>query len=660
MSHNHNHNHQHASASGCCCHSHKHHDESRKGSFLSGWGIELAVGLLFVCALLLQYCGVIRSEGALAVAYLLAALPAFVTVGRDGWRLWRRGDVMNEVTLMLVAAAGAWLLGEFPESVAVLLLFCIGEKLEDTVGDKVRDRVRALVGRMPEKAVVIGADGTRRDMAPADVAPGQEIAVAPGQRVPLDGVLLASGGLEFDTSAITGESLPRHIAAEADVLSGMIPLGAEARIRVTRPYSDSSMTRILAMVEEAAASKSPAEKMLRRISRWYTPVVFLLALAVVAVPFLISLFPGAAPFEAAVWLRRSLVFLVCSCPCALIISIPLSYFMAIGLAARRGILFKGSRYLDIMRKVKAIMLDKTGTITTGRFSVAHIATAPGVAAESVLAAAAAADTGSAHPLAAAICRAAENMHLPEVADVRTVPHGLGGTLAGEDLLLGSLRLMEARGVDTTPVDVTGVAAAGKTAVWLAVGGKVRGALFLCDTPKSDSAAAVADMHRLGIEEVTVLSGDVADAVAPVAAVTGADAWRGGLLPAEKRDAVAESVAAGRVTAFVGDGINDAPALAAADAGIAMGTAGTGLAVESAGIVIVGDSLAKIGEARRLSRKVNRVVIENVVFAFGVKLAVMALGACGIATLWAAVFADTGVTLCTVLWTILRLSGKSTE
>lgn len=620
--------------------------------------MELTVGILFAVSLLFQYFAVLESRRLLGAAYLVAALPAFLSVGRDGWRLWRRGDFMNEITLMLVAAAGAWLLGEFPECVAVLLLFCIGEKLEDIVGDKVRARVRSLVGRMPEKAVVVDADGSRRELAPADVEPGTEIAVVPGMRLPLDGELLAPAELEFDTSAITGESLPRRFEEGEEVLSGMIPLTAEARVRVVRRWSDSSMTRILAMVEEAAASKSPAEKMLRRISRWYTPVVFILALAVVAVPFLLSLLPGASPWQADVWLRRSLVFLVCSCPCALIISIPLSYFMAIGMAARRGILFKGSRYLDMMRKVRTVMLDKTGTITSGRFSVTDIAAAPGATADDVLAMAAAVDAGSAHPLAAAICKASDGRKLPDVSDVKTVAHGLEGRYGAETVLLGSRRLMDERGLDVGVADVAGIDRAGKTAVWLAVGGKVCGAIFLRDEPKPDSADAVAEMHRLGIKEVTVLSGDLPGAVAPIAAMTGADSWRGGLLPAEKRDAVAASVAAGDVTAFVGDGINDAPALAAADAGIAMGTAGTGLAVESAGIVIVGDSLRKIAEARRLSRRVSRVVVENVVFAFGVKIAVMALGAFGIATLWAAVFADTGVTLCTVLWTILRLKGTS--
>lgn len=653
-----------------CAHDHQHNHGHCDGeeSFLRSWGIELSTTVLYLIALVLSWSDAYQTEFQRAAAYIIAMLPAAWFVIRKGWPLWRRLDFLNEFTLMLAAAAGAAALGEYPEAVAVLLFYCIGEKLEDVVNDDVRRRVRNLLGNLPDNAVVVGNDGRRREVNPREVKVGETIAVAPGERVPLDGELLGGSGTDFDTAAITGESVPRSFSPGEEIASGMIPVDREVIIKVTRPFSDSTMSRILAMVEDAASQKSPAESMLRRVSRWYTPAVFALALCVVFVPWIVSLFPGAAPWDGLVWFRRSLIFLVCSCPCALIVSIPLSYFMAIGLAARRGLLFKGSKYLDQMRSIDTVFLDKTGTVTAGVFHVTDIEPQPGFDSGKVLSIAAALDAGLTHPLAKAIVARygeavtptavgsgrSDSSDITDISDITVVNHGVKGKIGGKEALCGSAKLMSEEGIALQVAEIP----AGKTAVYVAVGGVAAGRILLQDTPKEDSREAIAEMHTLGIKNVEILSGDTPEAVRPIAEAVGADGFSGSLLPADKQRIVTETVIAGHIAAFAGDGINDAPALAAANVGIAMGSAGTGIAMQSADVILVGDDLMKIPQARRLSRRVARVVAENVGFAFGVKGVVMVLGACGIATLWAAVFADTGVTLCAVLWTILRLKSRS--
>lgn len=677
--------HDHKSKHSCCCGDGHGHDCEE--SFLHSWGIELTTSVLYLAALILSWTDSYPSEFWRATAYIVAMIPAAWFVVRKGWPLWRKLDFLNEFTLMLAAAVGAAILGEYPEAVAVLLFYCIGEKLEDVVNDDVRRRVRSLLGNLPDKAVVIGADGSREEVGPRDVKVGETIAVAPGERAPLDGVLLGDKETDFDTAAITGESVPRSFAPGEEIASGMIPADREVLLKVTKPFSDSTMSRILAMVENAASQKSPAESMLRRISRWYTPAVFVLALCVVFVPWIVSLFPGAAPWEGLVWFRRSLIFLVCSCPCALIVSIPLSYFMAIGLAAKRGLLFKGSKYMDLMRRVDTVFLDKTGTVTAGVFTVTDIEPQPGFETGEVLGIAAALDASLTHPLAKAIVKYhtdnsdnSESSDFSDLSDITVVNHGVKGVLtdsaptAGRGrpitgrpitgrvitgrviAVCGSAKLMTDEGIGLPDVAIP----AGKTAVYVALDGKLMGRILLQDTPKADSKTAIAEMHALGIDDVEILSGDTPEAVSPVAAAVGADGFKGSLLPADKQHIITETVREGHIVAFAGDGINDAPALAAANVGIAMGTAGTGIAMQSADVILVGDDLMKIPQARKLSKRVARVVAENVGFAFGVKGIVMILGACGVATLWAAVFADTGVTLCAVLWTILRLGIRSKD
>ena len=626
-----------------CQHCHHNHTHSHKSGFLKKYPAELLTLALLLAGVLLGHFHVLAD---MWWYYLVALLPVAGPVVSGAVGQWRRLDFFNEYTLMLLATVGAFIIGEYPEGVAVLLFYSIGEKLEDDASDKARGRIRSLLDSMPDIVTVVTRAGAERQVNPREAAVGDLTVMRPGDRVALDGVLESDYDVDFDTSAITGESVPRNVAPGGEVLAGYIPLDREARVRITHAYADSSMSRIMRMIEDAASRKSEPETLLRRITRWYTPAVMVAAALLFAVPWAIGLLDSGFAFDWRVWFERSLVLLVCSCPCALVVSVPLSYFSALGAASRFGVLFKGSRYLDSLRSVDTLVLDKTGTLTTGRFSVSEV-----TGGDRVLAIAAAVDAGSSHPLAVAICGAAESLppgSVPVATDVRVVPHGLVGRVGDADVLVGSRTLLASRGV-TVPD-----AAADSSEVCVAIDGVFAGAVYLDDTVKDDTAATLAELRSLGVENIMVLSGDRDAAVARVAREAGADSWRGQLLPQQKHDAVEQLRRQGHRVAFVGDGINDAPSLAAADVGIAIGTGGTDVAMESADAVITGNSLRHLADAFRLSRKIRRVVAMNVSLAIGVKLLVMVLGAMGVATLWAAVFADTGITLVTVVWTLLAL------
>lgn len=624
---------------------------------LNSYRLELLSGILLLLAFMLSHfrifaCHDIPGESRVcwpeAAAYFIALLPVGIPVVREMIESWCHGSIMNEFTLMVAAAAGAFLIGEYPEGVAVLLFYSFGEKLEDNASDNVRQRIRSLLGRLPDKAMVKRGD-TLVTTAPEELAPGTEIVVLPGERVPIDSLLSGTGDVDFDTSAITGESVPRTYHPGQEILSGMIPVDKRIEATTLRPFADSSMTRIMQMIENAQASKSPTEHLLRKITRWYTPAVFVLAMLVLLIPWMVSAIQGES-FEWHNWLRRSLVFLVCSCPCALVVSIPLSYFASLGVASKNGLLFKGAKFVDALRGVDTVMFDKTGTLTTGEFHVSAVTTAPGIDADSVVRLAAALDSQSQHPLAKAIVREAGRRGLTSLAatEVKTIPHGITGTVDGDTVILGSPSLMAAMVIATPKSD------SDASEICVARNGKFLGTIFLLDTVKPEAAEAIRLLHREGVRNIVILSGDNPASVSRVAREIGADDYKASLMPADKQQAVADAAATGHRVAFVGDGINDAPAISAATVGVSMGKMGTDLAMESSDVVIAADNLLKLSEGVRLARKVRRVVTENVTFALGVKVLVMTLGACGIASLWAAVFADTGVTLCTVIWTLLRL------
>lgn len=642
--HSHNHTHSH------CCTQH-HGDNANSTNYV----LEAASLLLMLGGMLLTHVGWFSrisvgtgfpNVAVMALYYFVALMPVGCGIAKSSWKAWRKGDIFNEFTLMVLACVGAFIIGEYPEGVAILLFYSFGEKLEESASDNARSRIRSLLGSMPQDVVRRLPSGSLETVPPEAVVPGDKVLVKPGQRVAVDGVLCEPSYARFDTSAITGESVPVETTSGEAVSSGAIPVDKEVEISVTRPYSHSTMSRIMRMIEDAADNKSHSETLLRKITRWYTPAVMIAAVLLLAVPWFVSIVSGSYSFDWHEWLYRSLVLMVCSCPCALVVSIPLSYFAAVGNASRFGVLFKGSRYLDLLRGIDTVYLDKTGTLTTGRFSVTDIVPADGFEADDVLSFAAALDAGSSHPLAQAIVKLARN--IPLASDVVTVPHGMRGVVDGKVVLVGSATLLISNGVEIPS------ALSGGSRVCVAVNGCYAGSIYLEDMLKEDAADTVTALHKMGLKRVVILSGDTDAAVRRAADTVGADDYKARLLPEDKYRLVCDAVASGHKVAFIGDGINDAPSLAAATVGIAIGTGGTDVAMESADAVITGKSLIHLVDAVRLSYSIRRVVAQNVLLALGVKGLVMVLGAFGLASLWAAVFADTGITLVTVAWTLICL------
>lgn len=637
---------------GHCCHSHEghshnygHHEEVGGLAKLKMFLPETISAVLMITFLCIPW----KSPIAELIVYIIAVLPVGFPVLLSTLKEWLRKDFFNEFSLMVMACVGAFLIGEYPEGVAILLFYSFGEKLEDLVSGDIKGQIKNLLGKMPKKATLI-ENGKRTETKPENVKLGMSIAVKPGESIPLDGILLNEKGASFNTAAITGESLPRYFEKGTEVNSGIIPIDTEVILEVTHEYNDSSLSRIMRMIEDASSHRAPSETILRKITRWYTPIVFGGALLLFVIPWIVGMANPDFIFEWSTWLRRSLVFLVCSCPCALIVSIPLTYFSSIGIASKKGILFKGHDSLDAFRKIGSVFFDKTGTITTGDFHVEEIISQSNLCEKEILGITAAIELSSKHPLASAIIRDALQKHIeiPEAHNVKIENHGIVGFVGDTKYIIGSERIMKAYSIPVSMPNCAG------TTILIASDKKLLGLIKLSDTVKEGSKEAVSSLHSLGIMEIGIISGDSEEAVSKVKTTIGADFAYSGLLPEDKQSIIKKNKRAGKNVAFVGDGVNDAPALAASDVGIAMGNLGTDIAIESARVVIAGDDLRKIGEGINISKKVKHVIIENVTFAFGIKAAVMILGAFGIASLWAAVFADTGVTVVTVVWTLCRL------
>lgn len=577
------------------------------------------------------------------VPYLVLGWPVLKKAARN----IAAGHVFDENFLMCVATIGALCLAEFPEAVAVMLFYQIGDLFEDYAVDKSRDSIAEMMDICPEQAY-IERNGEIEAVDPDEVEIGTIIVVRPGERVPLDGIIV-KGETELDTAALTGESLPRNVFTGDPIASGSINLSSTIYIETTKEFEDSTVSRILELVEDAASKKAPMENFITRFARYYTPIVCLLALLIVIIP------PFFTGFDWADWVQRALIFLVVSCPCALVISVPLSFFGGIGGASKRGILIKGSNYLEALSHVKTILFDKTGTITKGTFSVSKIAPI-GMSREELLRIAAMAEAYSNHPIALSIRKEHEApLDLDRVSETTEIAgQGVRCVIDGQVVLAGNARLMEANGIAAAMNETK------TTVLHIAIDGEYRGSIEVEDTIKEDSVEAVQRIKELGVAHTVMLTGDREEVAAHIAREAGLDEYHAGLLPEGKIDflrSYLDEALKGEKVAFVGDGINDAPALIRSDVGIAMGAMGSDAAIEAADIVFMDDKLSRLADGIGISRKTMRIVYQNIVFALGVKLLVLVLAALGIANMWEAIFADVGVSVIAILNAMRALKVK---
>lgn len=639
-----------------CAHTHTHAGDCGHTHDQQGTGFLILSFLLLVGGVILRYLQLPfwMIPGVEVLWFLLAFLPVGFPVMVEVWKSIRQKDIFNEFSLMLLATIGAFCIGEYPEGVAVMLFYSVGERVQHRAVDRARRNIRRLLDVRPEKALVL-RQGKELSVFPGEVEVGEMIMVKPGERIPLDGLLQEEYAL-FDTSALTGESLPRTINRGEEVLAGMIVSGQAIRLKVTKPYEQSALARILALVQDASERKAPAELFIRRFARIYTPVVFLLALSIMLLPALVAAFHPGFDYFFKDWAYRGLVFLVISCPCALVISVPLGYFGGIGAASRKGILFKGGNYLDAITHVNTVVFDKTGTLTTGHFQVFSME-ADTVSSQRLLSILLTLEEKSTHPVAQAVTRYAlqEGAGRIGVTHLQEYPgYGLEGVIEGKNVLVGNIRLLTDRGI-TVPAGISERVA---TVVVCAIAGKYAGHLLLSDTLKADAVEAIGRLKQLHIDNIQLLSGDKKEIVAIFAKTLGIRHARGGLLPEDKAAYLEKlNAEAGVSAAFVGDGMNDAPVLALSDVGIAMGGLGADAAIESADVVIQTDQPSKVAMAISIGRATRRIVKQNIAGAIGVKSLILIAGACGFVTLWAAVFADVGVALLAVLNSVRILSKK---
>lgn len=652
-SNNHNHTHSHSHDHG---HSHSHdHGHGHSHGGVRRWMPSIISFVMLAAGMTAGYAHLplFEDNTVRLIWYIIAFLPVGIPVVKESIEGWMARDWFNEFTLMTVACIGAFCIGEYPEAVGVMLFYSIGETLQDLAVGRATGSITRLLDMRSRHARVL-RDGGWVDVDPEKVKVGETIEVLPGQRVPLDGELLSDDGV-FDTSALTGESVPRTVEKGGEVLSGMIATGSSVRLKVSREYSQGAVARILAMVRDASSRKAHSELFIRRFARIYTPTVIALAVLVVAVPAIVALINPGFHYDFDTWLYRALVFLVISCPCALVISVPLAYFAGIGAASRDGILFKGGNYLEAITRVNTVAFDKTGTLTTGKFGVTAVLP-DGVEPKRLLALAAAVERSSTHPLAKALVEYADanTSERPEARDMRERPgYGASAEVDGHRVLAGNLRYLNREGVAGTEHCTADAA----TLIAVAIDGRYAGCVTLADTVKSDAAKAIADLHSLGITKTVMLSGDRDDLTQRVARELGVSEAHGNLLPQDKAKYVEEEASRpGTTVAFVGDGMNDAPVLAISDVGIAMGGLGSDAAIESADIVIQTDRPSRVATAVRIGRATKAIVTENIVGAIGIKVLIMVLSLFGIASLWGAVFADVGVALLAVL-NSMRLMGR---
>jgi len=629
-------------------------DEEEEG----GWGertlpyrVVAAFILLVVGTVLEYFCNWtgLPLYAVYGTGLLIVGADVFVSVAVRIWHL----QPPDEKLLMSIASLGAFAIGQCPEALAVMLFYQFGEILEDRAVDRSRRSIKALMDIQPQHATVL-RDGQPTTVNPADVNVGETVVVKPGERIPLDGTVVA-GDSYADTSALTGESVPRHLREGEPALSGCINTTATVKIQVTKPYADSTVARILALIEDSAARKSSSERFITKFAHYYTPAVVAAALAVAFLPDLLW------PADWATWLYRGLIFLVVSCPCALVVSVPLSCFCGLGCASKHGILIKGSNYLEALAKADVVVFDKTGTLTTGEFAVHHVHPV-GMSRDELVDLAAGAEFYSDHPISASIQHyAGHGIAATRVGESQNVAgKGVRTFVDGKEVNVGNQSLMADIGVtETLTCGPTG------TNVHVSVDRAYAGHIVISDRAKPDSIAAVRALHAEGIRQVRMLTGDSRPVAAAVAGELGLDGYDAELLPDGKTARLEELIAAepkGRTVVYVGDGINDAPALALADVGVAMGCLGADAAIESADVVVMDDSPAKVATGVRIAKHTERIVKENIVFALAVKFGVLFLTPLGLTNMWLAIFADVGVLIIAVLNAVraLRIKEPATD
>ena len=585
--------------------------------------------LLLIAAALLPVQGVWKA---------LAFVVPYLVIGYDVlWSAVRgiaHGQVFDEKFLMAVATIGAFAIREYPEAAAVMLFYQIGEFFQSVAVGRSRKSIAALMDIRPDSATVL-RDGEEQEVEPDEVEIGETIVVRPGERIALDGVIL-EGSTAVNTSALTGESLPVDLGPGDKVVSGSVNLTGVIRVQTESLASESTVSRILELVENSADKKAKVESYITRFARWYTPTVVIGALLLAVIPSLVT-------GNWAEWIHRALVFLVVSCPCALVVSVPLSFFGGIGGASRHGILVKGANDMEMLAKVDTVAFDKTGTLTQGRFAVDAVHPRE-IDADALLDIAAAAESFSTHPLAESIIRAhGKHIDRSRIGEVKELAgRGLQAEIDGELYFVGNARLMEEASADYHDCHLPG------TVIHIARGSEYLGHIVINDTLKPDAVEAVAALKSLGLRRTVLLTGDREKVAQKVAGELGVDEVRAELLPAQKVEAVEELLSSGAKLAFVGDGINDAPVLTRADVGIAMGALGSDAAIESADIVLMDDKPSRLPLAVRIARRTMSIVRENIIFALGVKILILILGALGIADLWLAVFGDVGVLILAIL------------